>query len=162
MKPSFKAWATPLIISTFIISCITGILIFFHKADGLVKPVHEWLSWALVAGALLHTAANWNSFKAYFTRKPALAIIALGLIITVSAITIPMKGGKGNPFMKISGAVAAASVETVAPVAHLSTGQAIAKLQKSGLKVDDATKTIKIIAAENGKKDIEVLEALFE
>ncbi|UWX58120.1 hypothetical protein NY406_02270 [Chlorobaculum sp. MV4-Y] len=44
MKPTLKSCATPLIIATFVISAVTGILIFFHKEGGLIKPVHEWLS----------------------------------------------------------------------------------------------------------------------
>ncbi|NTW88848.1 MAG: DUF4405 domain-containing protein, partial [Desulfobulbaceae bacterium] len=97
MKPTLKSWATPLIIATFIISAVTGVLIFFHQESGLIKPVHEWLSWALVTGGVLHTVANWKSFTNYFSRKAALAIISTGLIITIAAITVPSQGKGGNP-----------------------------------------------------------------
>jgi hypothetical protein len=162
MKPSLKSWATPLIIATFIISGITGILIFFHKGDGLVKPVHEWLSWALVAGGAFHTATHWNSFKAYFTRGSSMAIIATGAIIAIGAIVIPMQGGSGNPAMKISKALASAPLETVASVARQTPEQAIEKLQKMGIKVNNTQESISLIAKENGKKDIAVLSMLFE
>jgi len=162
MKPSLKSWATPLVIAAFIISGITGILMFFHKGDGLVKPVHEWLSWALVAGGAFHTATHWNSFKAYFTRSSSVAIIASGAIIALAAIVVPMQGGGGNPAMKISKALAAAPLETVASVARQTPEQAIEKLQKQGIKVVDARESITAIARENGKKDIAVLSLLFE
>jgi len=162
MKPTLKSWATPLVIAAFIISAFTGILIFFHKGGGLVKPVHEWLSWALVAGGALHTAANWNAFKNWFTKRSALAIISAGAIVAVASVAVPVKNEHGNPFMRVSGAVAASSVQKVAPVANLTTEQAIDKLNSKGIKVDDAGQSIKAVAANNGTKEIEVLEALFD
>jgi hypothetical protein len=162
MNPSSKSWATPTIISAFTISAVTGILMFFHKGDGLVKPVHEWLSWALVAGGVTHVAANWKTFKAYFTRKPALAIIAIGAIVTISTVTIPAQEGKGNPAMKINSTLASSSVETLSQVVHLTPEQAVQKLEKSGLKVGAPDQSIKSIAADNGKKENMVLFALFE
>ncbi|NTV01695.1 MAG: DUF4405 domain-containing protein [Chlorobiaceae bacterium] len=162
MKPTLKSWATPLIISAFIISGITGILLFFHKEGGLVKPAHEWLSWALVAGATLHTASHWKSFTGYFSKKSALAIISAGVVIAVASVTAPIQEGHGNPFMKAGKALASASVETVAPVARLTPAQAVEKLEKRGIRVGNPTESIKAIAATNGKKDAQVLEALFE
>lgn len=162
MKPSLKSWATPLVIAAFLISAVTGILMFFHKGDGLVKPVHEWLSWALVAGGALHTAANWNAFKHWFTRKSALAIISLGAIVAVASFTVPFKSEHGNPFMRVSSKLSGSSVQTVAPIVKLTGDQAVDKLRNNGLKVADASQTIKAIAAENGTKDIKVLEKLFE
>jgi len=162
MKPTLKSWATPLIIATFIISAVTGILIFFHKEGGLIKPVHEWLSWALVTGGVLHTIANWKSFTNYFSRKAALAIISTGLIITVAAITVPSQGKGGNPMKRISNTLSTASVETLAPVVKLSPEQAVAKLEKKGLKVGDAGQSIKAIAAANGSEEQKVILALFE
>jgi hypothetical protein len=162
MKPSLKSWATPLVIAAFIISGITGILMFFHKDDGLVKPVHEWLSWALVAGGAFHTVVHWNSFKAYFTRNSSIAIIASGAIIALAAIVIPMQGRGGNPAMKIGKALASAPLETVASVAKQTPEQAIEILQKKGIKVLNTQESIAAIATENNKKDIEVLSLLFE
>ncbi len=162
MKPTFKSWATPLVISAFIVSGITGLMLFFHQEAGWVKPVHEWLSWAFVAGAVFHTAAHWKSFKNYFSSRSALAIITAGAIIVIASITIPGRGGHGNPFMKISATLAAAPLETVAGLVHLTPEQAVEKLGKSGLKVADASRTVKKIAADNGKKEIVVLESLFE
>ena len=162
MKPTLKSWATPLIIATFIISAVTGILIFFHKEGGLIKPVHEWLSWALVTGGVLHTIANWKSFTNYFSRKAALAIISTGLIITIAAITVPSQGKGGNPFMRVNRTLSTASVETLAPVVKLTPEQAVAKLEQKGLKVGNASQSIKEIAATNGSEAQKVILALFE
>jgi hypothetical protein len=73
-----------------------------------------------------------------------------------------VQGGGGNPAMKISKALAAAPLETVASVARQTPEQAIEKLQKQGIKVVDTRESITAIARENGKKDIAVLSLLFE
>lgn len=162
MKPTLKSWATPLVIATFIISAVTGILIFFHKEGGLIKPVHEWLSWALVTGGVLHTIANWKSFANYFSRKVALAIISTGLIITIAAITVPSQGKGGNPFMRVNRTLSTASVETLAPIVKLTPEQAVAKLEQKGLKVGNANQSIKEIATSNDSEAQKVILALFE
>ena len=162
MKPTLKSWATPLIIATFIISAITGILLFFHKEIGLVKSVHEWLSWALVTSGVLHTVANWKSFTNYFSRKAALAIISTGLIVTIAAITVPSQGKGGNPFMRVNRTLSTASVETLAPIVKMSSEQAVTKLEQKGLKVGDAGQSIKAIATANGSEEQKVILALFE
>ncbi|AOS83097.1 hypothetical protein BIU88_02415 [Chlorobaculum limnaeum] len=162
MKPTLKSWATPLVIATFIISAVTGILIFFHKEGGLIKPVHEWLSWALVTGGVLHTIANWKSFANYFSRKAALAIISTGLIITIAAITVPSQGKGGNPFMRVNRTLSTASVETLAPIVKLTPEQAVAKLEQKGLKVGNANQSIKEIATSNDSEAQKVILALFE
>ena len=163
MNTSIKQWATPLIIATFIISGVTGILIFFHKGDGFVKPVHEWLSWALVTGGAFHTAIHWKSFKAYFTRRAGIAIISTGLIITLASITVPMKEGPGgNPAVKINKALASVPLESLGTIVKLTPDEAVGKLEKSGLKVTGAGQSVREIAAANGKKENQVLGTLFE
>ncbi|NTU68033.1 MAG: DUF4405 domain-containing protein [Chlorobiaceae bacterium] len=162
MKPTSKSWATPLIIATFTISGITGILIFFHMEGGLVKPVHELLSWALVAGAALHTAAHWKSFTAYFKKRSSIATISIGAIVALASFMAPVKGGHGNPFMKAGKAMSTASVETVAPIARLTPAQAVKKLEQKGINVANASQSIQAIASDNRTKDARVLDALFE
>ena len=162
MNQTLKSWATPLIIATFLISGVTGLLLFFHVEGGLVKPVHEWLSWALIAGALLHTAAHWRGFTNYFKKKPSLAFIAAGALVAVGSFTAPVKGGHGNPFMKAGKALAAAPVGAVAPIANLTPAQAVEKLAQRGIRVADPSQTVKGIAAANGKKEAEVLEVLLD
>jgi len=63
-----RPWITPLVIGAFLISAVTGVLMFFHLDSGLNKTVHEWLSWAMVIGVGLHVLLNVTAFKRYFTQ----------------------------------------------------------------------------------------------
>lgn len=158
---SLKSWATPLATGTFIILAVTGTLMFFKIETGLIGPVHEWLSWALIAGVALHIAANWKSFTGYFSRKPALSIIGTGLLITLISVFAPVEK-ESNPRMNIIKAVESSSLEAVAGVAGEKSETIITKLSGKGITVETPSMTIKEIAAKNSKEEKDILGIIFE
>ena len=156
-----KSWATPLATATFVILAVTGTLMFFKVEAGFIKPVHEWLSWAMTAGVVLHIIANWKSFTGYFSRKPALAIIGTGIVVTLLAVFAPA-GEHPNPRMNMTKALASARLETVAEVAGQKSSTLIEKLGSKGITVSLASMSIREIAKQNNKKDMEVLALIFD
>jgi len=156
-----KSWATPLATGTFIILAVTGILMFFKVDTGFIGPVHEWLSWALTAGVLLHIAANWKSFTGYFARKPALAIIGTGILVTFIAVFAPIEK-ESNPRMNIIRAVGSSSLTTVAQVAGQNSETIISKLGSKGITIDKPSMTIREIAAKNSREEKDVLGIIFD
>ncbi len=157
MHPTLRIWATPLVIGAFLISAVTGILMFFHVDIGLVHPAHEWLGWAMVAGVALHLTVNWRGFTRYFTQGAGRAVIALFAALTIGAL-LPI-GGDGP---KASGgavirALHTSSVDTVARVAKRSPQEVLDAMRASGLKAESADQTIEALARANGKEPMEVL-----
>jgi hypothetical protein len=161
MSVSMKSWATPLATATFIILAVTGTLMFFKVEAGFIKPVHEWLSWAMSAGVILHIIANWKSFTGYFLRKPARAIIGTGLLVTLLAIFIP-EGEQSNPRMNMIRALESARLETVAEVVDQKSETIMEKLGSKGITVGKASMSIREIASNNNKKEMEVLALIFD
>lgn len=161
MSVKMKSWATPLAAGTFIILAVTGILMFFKISVGYIKPVHEWLSWVMVIGVVFHTIANWKSFTSYFSKKPSLTIIGAGLIITVLSVFMP-SANNGNPGMKMIKALGTAKIETIADMAGQNSAAIINKLQNKGISEAETSMSVKEIAAVNGKKEKDVLWAIFE
>jgi hypothetical protein len=164
MNTTFKQLATPLAIGAFSISAVTGLCMFFHLEIGLIEPVHKWMSWVLVGGILLHISVNWKQFLSYFSRKPAIGILGLSLVITIISL-LPVFGEKeegGNPAKKAATALETTPLETVAIVAKITPEQLLVNLQKKGLIVENSTMTIKDVAGRNGRKEMEVLKAVFE
>ena len=45
-----REWVTPIAAGGFLISAVTGVLMFFHLDTGLNKVAHEWLSWVFLGG----------------------------------------------------------------------------------------------------------------
>jgi hypothetical protein len=160
-KAYLKSWATPLAASSFIILAVTGILMFFKIETGLIKPFHEWLSWAMVAGVILHTIANWKQFTGYFSRKPALAIISVGVLVTLFSVFTPAKQEQ-NPRMKMTRAIMTSKLETVAELAGSNGADMSVKLRQKGIAVSDGNMTIRQIAASNGKNEMAVLAVIFQ
>lgn len=161
MSTSMKSWATPLAIGSFIILAVTGLLMFFKLEGGYIKPVHEWLSWLMVAGVVLHTVANWKAFLSYFSKIPAVSIISVAVVVTALAVFMPASREGGNPKMKMMKAIESARLETVAELAGKEREEIVTTLEKKGISVSDPSMTIRQIAKANQKKEMEVLGLVF-
>ncbi len=51
-----RGWIAPLTLGAVLVSAATGAPMFSHLDGGLNKAAHEWLSWALLSGVVLHAA----------------------------------------------------------------------------------------------------------
>ncbi|WP_369678998.1 DUF4405 domain-containing protein [Chloroherpeton thalassium] len=141
-------------IGTFVIVSITGILLFFHLEIGLVKTMHEWLSWLFVIGGLAHIAINWRAFTKYFSKPASVAIIAVTLAVGAMAFLPVGEGGDGRKakIMKAVGALEQSPLTLIAQIEKTSPEALLQKLQANGIQVDDASLTIEAIAQSNQKK----------
>jgi hypothetical protein len=160
MNATLKSMATPVAAGAFIISAITGILIFFDVETGAIEPVHKWLSWLLLSGVALHLLSHWNSFTGYLYRKPALAIIVLALVVTAGAM-LPVfgeeeEGGKRNAKAAVH-ALETSTLETVAQVVKSQPETLAMRLKSAGINVNNPSESIADIARSNGKESEVVL-----
>ena len=88
-----RSWATPIAAGAFLLSAVTGVLIFFHVDSGLNKAAHEWLSWLLLGGVVLHVLANLGGFKRHFASRGGLAVMgAFALALALSFIAPAAEG----------------------------------------------------------------------
>ena len=49
-------------IGAFILSIITGLLVFLQVMTGVSQPTQVWLSCLFVIAVVLHTVINWKQF----------------------------------------------------------------------------------------------------
>lgn len=165
MKPTLKSWATPLAIGAFIISGVTGVLIFFHIETGLVEPVHKWLSWLLVGGVAAHVLANWKAFGSYFSKNTALAIIGASTLLTALAVMPFLGEGEDEHLEKRAArsamrALGSSSLETLTLVLKENPAALEAQLASKGLKNVAPSMSLAEIAAANGMETERVLAGL--
>lgn len=92
-----QKWATPVTIGAFVVSAVSGVLLFFHLNFGLVRVVHEWGSWFLVIGALFHVIGSWRQFIRYFSKPAAWAIMAAFVLLLIVSL-LSTGGGRGRKF----------------------------------------------------------------
>lgn len=163
MNSSLKTLATPLAIGAFTISAVTGILIFFDIEIGAIEPVHRWLSWLLLVGVAVHTLTHWKSFAAYFSRKPALALILTAVAVTGASL-LPVFGEEEEGGKRVGMAAVrsleSAPLESVALVLRTPSEELVARLAARGINVSDRSWSIAEIARRNGKERMMVLGAV--
>ncbi|MDO9252542.1 MAG: DUF4405 domain-containing protein [Hydrogenophaga sp.] len=138
-----RPWITPVVIGAFFLSAVTGVLMFFHLDSGLNKTAHEWLSWAMVIGVLLHVLLNMPAFKRYFNQTPGRVVMGLfALVLALSFIPAGGAGGSEPGFAPPVRALAKAPITVLAQVAGTSTEDVKARLQAAGFTVTNEQQSV--------------------
>lgn len=81
-----RTMISPLVVTTFSVVGITGVLLAFHVKAGGVKALHEWIGYAFMAVGMLHLAVNWRTFTSYVRQRSSLIAIAAGLVISLCTL----------------------------------------------------------------------------
>jgi phage FluMu protein gp41 len=152
-----RSWVTPITAGAFLLSGVTGILIFFHMETGANKFVHEWLGWLLVAGAALHVVVNYAGFKSHLATsrgKVLLGVFAVALI----ARFIPVSGEIDEPpFMQPIRALSQAPLTTLAQVAQITPEQMHERMVKEGLLPTSDQQSLSDLVGTDPRKQMHVL-----
>ena len=151
-----REWATPLTIGSFAVIAVTGVLMFFHVDSGLNKAVHEWLSWVLLAGVVLHVVANLAGFTRYLALPRARWLIGGGLLVLALSF-VSLGGSNEPPFAAPVKALAAAPVPVLAQVAGVSTPQMHERLRAAGLSPSADADRVLTMAGPDLRRQVGVL-----
>lgn len=89
-----RQWVTPLLAGSFLLSALTGILLFFKIHLGLIKPFHEWLSWILVIASVLHLILNAAPLYKSLTPRLGRIIMVVFVLLTLGSLLPIGDGGK--------------------------------------------------------------------
>jgi hypothetical protein len=150
-----RPWITPVVMGAFLLSAVTGVLMFFHLDSGLNKTAHEWLSWAMVIGVGLHVLLNMPAFKRYLKQTTGRVVIgAFALILALSFIPAGGSSGSEPGFAPPVRALAKAPITVLAQVAGTSTEDLKAKLQAQGLTVTSDQQSVADLVGPDLRKQI--------
>jgi hypothetical protein len=156
-----RPWITPLVIGAFVLSAVTGVLMFFHLDSGLNKTAHEWLSWAMVIGVSLHVVLNLNAFKRYFIQTTGKVVI--GLFTLVLALSFIPAGGEaaGDPgWAPPVRALTQAPLPVLAQVLGTTTEAIKSELNAKGHTVQNDQQSLQDLVGKDLRTQIQTLEAL--
>ena len=156
-----RNWATPLTIGAFVLTSVTGVLLFFHIDSGLNKPAHEWLGWALIVGGIAHLATNFASFKKYLRQPLGMGII--GAFVLLLALSFLSATGHGEaPVRAIMMSLTETKLDTLATVARLSPDELKLRLGAEGIDVSNPQQqSLRDLTAGDRERQIELLGAVF-
>ena len=158
---SLRAWATPLIIGSFLIMAVSGVAMFFHVEIGAMKGVHEWAGLVMAAAGVAHVVLNWRAFTLYFKRPIANAIMAAGAVVLGLSAAISGEGASGNPVVAVMGAMGNARLEQLASLTGEEPGALAARLQAGGYAVTGPDETVGALAEGDRGKQGAILSAIF-
>jgi hypothetical protein len=168
MRQFVNKWGSTLIFASFVITSVTGVLLYFRIHTPPTEALHIWIGFLMIAGAFFHIARNWRQFLGYFRRPAFYAGLALTLVISglfsypVLMSTETASGGR--PDMRaafaISQAVSSAALSDLAPLAHTDANGLMAKLSAMGITVSDPAATLQSVADTAGRTPQELAAAL--
>lgn len=161
MNPTIRNMATPLIAGAFIVSASTGLMIFFDFEPGIVEPVHEWMSWVLVSGAILHLLVNWKAFTDYLSQKTGGLFIGTAVVLVLLSL-YPWMEEEEDARKKAVKSLEKASLITVSGVAGADLNRLLEKLSGKGISVVDSEDSIEEIAEQNDMEEKALFQVIFE
>ncbi len=149
-RTSSRKIITPLTGALSLVIGISGVMLFFHFEEGLVKGAHEWLGMAFVAAMLVHLAMNWKAFKQHF-KKPA-AWISTGAVTAISAVFLvsSLTQSHESPVRSIINSIETTAVYDLAPVFKVSHLEINQRLDQAGVVIISGQETIQELASSNG------------
>ncbi|HMM86236.1 DUF4405 domain-containing protein [Azohydromonas sp.] len=156
-----REWATPLVMGAFLLSAVTGVLMFFHADSGLNKVVHEWLGWVLLGGVALHATVNLAGVKRHLATGVGRAVIA-GFALLLAVSFVPVGGGDEPPFVAPVRALAAAPLPVLAQVAGTTPDELQRRLATAGYPADDASASVAQRVGGDTRRQIRVLAAVLK
>lgn len=154
--------STPAVAAVFVVSAVTGVLLFFHLGERLIKELHEWIGVAFVAAALLHALRNRKALAAH-ARRPALWIAAGLALATAAAFIVPAmapREGGGDGSRRLLQAMMAAPLEQVAPILATTPADLSARLTAAGFTVAGPTTSLREVAKASGRPPQELTAVL--
>ena len=164
MKDHLLRYATPLITGLFLISLISGVMLYFHLLGGYVRSMHELLSLVLIIPFVLHLWRNWRAFLGYFKRPSFLVSIAVCMVAAgyFVATAGPQRGrerGGLPPQFALVHKMMGQTPEKLAPLFGKTPEQLVEQLKAAGFKDALAQISMSEIAAK-AERDENAIVAL--
>ncbi len=152
-----RKWITPVTAGAFLLSAVTGILIFFHLDSGANKPVNEWFVLLLIAAVILHATANFAGLKLHLaTRRGQLLVGTFVAVLLASFAPIGNESGE-PPFVRPIRALAQAPLTTLAQVAQVTPEELRTRLSRAGIQPSSDAQSLSDLVGADTRKQIQVL-----
>ncbi len=160
-RTNTRNWVTPVTIGTSIFTGISGVLLFFHLGEGLLKEAHEWIGIVFILAALLHVESNWKPFRRYFSLGLPRVVMASVLAGSLTFMVLSGHEEGGNPMIAAIKTIEKAPLSLVAQLQSRDAEELHILLEQRGYKVSDTSASLQTIANDSGKSDRELIRIIF-
>ena len=145
--------STPATTAAFLLSGVSGVLMYFHLDQGVLHRMHQLTGLAMVAVVTLHIIKNFKPLRAYLGRREAWITAALVFALSGGIagralywkISSPPRSSRPHPRDMVT-LVAAAPLETVATLVDTDVTGLRARLTARGFTVTASVTSLRQLA----------------
>lgn len=156
---NLRRWITPLVIGAFLVTALTGVMMFFHLRTGVVKITHEWMAISFVGLGLLHAWTNWAAVKHHFKRWQTPALIFS--VMLLAGLLLFETANQSSARVGIMRQLQTAPLSAIAAVQQVPSEHLILRLKQQGLEVTDDDPSLIQLADDNRVSTQTMLAAVF-
>lgn len=158
---SLRKHATAATSALFLVIGVSGVLLFFHLGEDLVKGLHEWLGLGFVVAAGLHVWRNFPAFGKLMGKRATHAAFAVALLVAGGFMLSSgqEQGTGGNPMRQFVQVAENAPLTAVAPVLGVSEQELVRRLTESGVPVAATNVSLRQLSGQSGKPLPELFKA---
>lgn len=157
MKERFKKSVTAVSAALFLIVAASGVAMFFHVGEGLVKEMHEWLALVFVLAVGLHVFRNWGGMVTYFRRRTILTPLAVALVVAAAFIIPAGLSSDSKPVPALFQTLENARLTDLGRVLDVPTEFLAAELKQQGFVVNSSQQRLAEIASTSDRPPQEAL-----
>jgi uncharacterized protein DUF4405 len=162
VSAQFKKYITAVSAALFLIVAASGLAMFFHVGEDLVKEMHEWLAVIFVAAIGLHILKNWGGMKTYFRRGTIIAPVALALLAAAAFIVPASLSGHSNPVPALFQTLENAKLADLGRVLDVPADSLSAALKQQGFVVHSPDQRLAEIASGSDRPTMAALMTVLE
>lgn len=154
-----QRYATAATAALFLVTGVSGVLMFFHVGGKMFTSLHEWLGMLFVAAAALHLVRNGRGMVKVM--KTMRAQVLFGLVGAAALAFVATSTGSSamNPAFALVRAVEKAPISAIAPVLGVTVEDLAVRLRGAGVDVTGADQTFAEMAADQGVESQRLLAA---
>lgn len=161
MSGIINKYATAVTATVFLVVAASGLAMFFHVGEDLVKELHQWLAVVLVAAASLHIYKNWKPLLSYVRRRTILAPLALTVIAAAAFIVPASLSGGENPRARIFQALENARLADVGQMLDVEPDELASTLKTRGFVIASNEQRLAEIAQASNRPPMAVVMTVF-
>ena len=157
MSAQFKKYITAISAALFLVVAVSGLAMFFHVGEDLVKEMHQWLAVIFVAAIGLHIFRNWGGMMTYVRRRTIMAPVALAALAAAAFIVPAALSGGEDPRHILMQSLQEAKLADLGRVLDVPADSLVARLEKEGFTVGSSEQRLSEIASGSGKPPMAAL-----
>lgn len=162
MTGLISKYSTAATTALFLFVAGSGLAMFFHVGEDMLKEMHEWLAVALVAAAGLHVYRNWAGLVSYFRRRTIFAPLALALVAAAAFVVPAALSQREHPVRALVDTMQNAKLADVSRVLEVSPEALQVALETQGFVIRSAEQRLSEIAQASKRPPMAALFAAVE